>query len=61
LGLPTNQQATARAKSFVSNGLASGAFTAKIDRVFYGLDKYLAAHQYLETGTQVGKIVVSLT
>jgi NADPH:quinone reductase-like Zn-dependent oxidoreductase len=61
LGLPTNQQATARAKSFISEGLASGAFTAKIDRVFYGLDKYSAAHQYLQTGTQVGKIVVSLT
>ena len=61
LGLPTNQQATARAKSFVSKGLASGAFIAKIDRVLYGLDTYLAAHQYLETGTQIGKIVVSLT
>jgi len=61
LGPPTNQQATARAKSFISEGLASGAFTAKIDRVFNGLDKYLAAHQYLETGSQIGKIVVSLT
>ena len=60
LGLRTNQQATQRAKSFISRGLTSGSFTAKIDRVFHGLDKYVAAHQYLETGVQVGKIVVSL-
>ena len=61
LGLPTNRQAMHRAKSFISKGLTSGSFTAKIDRVFYGLDKYVAAHQYLETGVQVGKIIVSLT
>ena len=61
LGLPINQQATERAKNFINRGLSSGWFTAKIDRVFYGLDTYLAAHQYLETGTQIGKIVVSLT
>jgi NADPH:quinone reductase-like Zn-dependent oxidoreductase len=36
LGLPANQHATARAKSFISEGLASGAFTAKVDRVFIG-------------------------
>jgi hypothetical protein len=61
LGLPINQQATERAKNFINKGLTSGWFTAKIDRVFYGLDQYVAALQYLETGVQVGKIVVSLT
>ena len=61
LGLPINHQATHRAKKFINRGLTSGSFTAKIDRVFYGLDKYVAAHQHLETGVQVGKIVVSLT
>jgi NADPH:quinone reductase-like Zn-dependent oxidoreductase len=60
LGLPIKQQATERAKNFINRGLSSRWFTAKIDRVFYGLDKYVAAHQYLETGVQVGKIVVSL-
>ena len=61
LGLPINHQATERAKNFINRGLALGSFTAKIHRVFYGLDQYVAAHQYLETGVQVGKIVVSLT
>jgi len=61
LGLPTNLKATARAKRFISRGLASGSFAAKIDRVFYGLDGYALAHQYIETGAQVGKIVASLT
>jgi len=60
LGRSINQQATERAKNFINRGLTSGWFTAKIDRVFYGLDQYVAAHQYLETGVQVGKIVVSL-
>jgi NADPH:quinone reductase-like Zn-dependent oxidoreductase len=61
LGLPVNLQATARAKRFISRGLASNSFTAKIDRVFHGLEEYVPAHQYIETGAQVGKIVVSLT
>ena len=60
LGRSINQQATERAKNFINRGLTSGWFTAKIDRIFYGLDQYVAAHQYLETGVQVGKIVVSL-
>jgi NADPH:quinone reductase-like Zn-dependent oxidoreductase len=60
LGLPVNRQATARAKRFINRGLASNSFTAKIDRVFYGLDEYVPAHQYIETGAQVGKIAVSL-
>ncbi len=61
LGLSANLQATARAKRFIRRGLASRSFTAKIDRVFYGLEGYVPAHQYIETGAQVGKIVVSLT
>ncbi|MGA8655379.1 MAG: zinc-dependent alcohol dehydrogenase family protein [Chthoniobacterales bacterium] len=61
LGLPVNLQATARAKKFISRGLASKSFSAKIDRVFHGLEEYIPAHQYIETGAQVGKVVVSLT
>jgi NADPH:quinone reductase-like Zn-dependent oxidoreductase len=60
LGLPTNRPATAKAKSFISKGLASGSFTAKIDRVFHGLDSYSGAHQHFESRAQVGKVVVSL-
>jgi NADPH2:quinone reductase len=60
LGLSTRRQATARAKKSICRGLASGVFTAKIDRTFYGLDAYAAAHQYLESGAQIGKIIVSL-
>jgi len=60
LGLSTRRQAIARAKKSICRGLASGAFTAKIDRTFYGLDAYAAAHQYLESGAQIGKIIVSL-
>jgi hypothetical protein len=30
------------------------------DRVFVGLDQYAAAHRYLETNDQVGKIAVAL-
>jgi len=60
LGLPANQQLIAKAKSYLSTGLASGSFTAKIDRVFYGLGSYAAAHQYFESQDHVGKVVVSL-
>lgn len=32
-----------------------------MDRVFEGLDTIAEAHRYLEAGTQVGKIVVTVT
>ena len=60
LGLPANQQLIAKAKSYLGTGLASGSFTAKIDRVFHGLGSYAAAHQYFESQDDVGKVVVSL-
>lgn len=47
-----------RARRFIEDGLLSGAFNPVVDRVF-GLRDIVAAHQYLEAGAQVGKIVVT--
>lgn len=48
-----------RAVAFVSSGLRSGAFRPLVDRTF-SLDEIVEAHRYLEAGTQVGKIVVTV-
>ncbi|WP_330262431.1 zinc-dependent alcohol dehydrogenase family protein [Streptomyces griseorubiginosus] len=48
-----------RAAQFVTSGLSGGAFAPVVDRVF-GLDEIVAAHRYLEAGTQIGKIVVTV-
>jgi NADPH:quinone reductase-like Zn-dependent oxidoreductase len=61
LGLQAKSEAIERAKKFVSDGLASKLFSAKIDRVFVGLDEYAAAHRYTETNDQIGKIAVALS
>lgn len=50
-----------RAHAFVTAGLADGGFQPVIDRVFEGLDEVVEAHRYLEAGTQVGKIVLTVT
>lgn len=47
------------AKRFINAGLASGALKPVIDRVFDFKD-LAAAHQYMEGGTQIGKIVVKV-
>jgi len=39
---------------------ASELSTPKIDRVFVGLDEYAAAHDYVGTNAQIGKIIVAL-
>lgn len=49
-----------RARHFITTGLVSGAFTPAIDRTF-DLADIVQAHQYLEAGSQVGKIVVTVT
>ena len=61
LGLQAKAEAIERAKKFISDGLASKLFSAKIDRVFVGLDEYAAAHRYTETNDQIGKIAVALS
>ncbi|MDF2710304.1 MAG: zinc-binding dehydrogenase [Nonomuraea muscovyensis] len=48
-----------RGAAFVSSGLRSGAFRPVVDRVF-PLEEIAAAHRHMESGTQVGKIVVSV-
>ena len=44
-------------KQFIGEGLASGALRPTIARTFQ-LDEIVAAHRYLESGTQFGKVVV---
>jgi NADPH:quinone reductase-like Zn-dependent oxidoreductase len=60
LGIPPNRGAIERAKRFVFDGLASELFKPKIDRVFAGLEQYAAAHDYMGTNAQIGKIIVAL-
>jgi NADPH:quinone reductase-like Zn-dependent oxidoreductase len=60
LGICPNPAAMERAKSFVSAGLASGVLKPAIDRVFTGIGEYAAAHHYMGTNTQAGKIIVAL-
>jgi NADPH:quinone reductase-like Zn-dependent oxidoreductase len=57
--ITNDEQRLRRAKHFVASGLQSGAFRPAIDRVF-DLDEIVAAHRYLESGAQVGKIVVTV-
>ena len=61
LGLQAKSEAMERAKKFIFDGLSSKVFWAKIARVFDGLDEYAAAHRYLETNDQIGKITVALS
>jgi NADPH:quinone reductase-like Zn-dependent oxidoreductase len=48
-----------RAKHFVLSGLRSGALTPAVDRTF-DLSEIVAAHRYLESNAQVGKVVVTV-
>ncbi len=48
----------ARGKEFVTGGLASGKFKPVIAKTFR-LDEIVAAHRYLESNQQIGKIVVT--
>jgi NADPH2:quinone reductase len=61
LGFRAKSAAIERAKKFISDGLVSKVFSVKVDRVFFGLNEYAAAHRYLETNAQIGKITVSLS
>jgi NADPH:quinone reductase-like Zn-dependent oxidoreductase len=60
LGIPPNRGAMERAKRFVFDGLEAGLLGPRIDRVFTGLEQYVAAQQYLCTNAQTGRILVSL-
>ncbi|MGW2545119.1 zinc-dependent alcohol dehydrogenase family protein [Kitasatospora sp. NPDC001574] len=52
-------EALRRAESFVASGLRTGAFRPVVDRTF-PLEEIADAHRYMEAGTQVGKIVVTV-
>ena len=49
----------ARARQFVLDGLGAGRLRAHIDRTF-PFDAIVAAHRYLESNAQVGKVVVTV-
>jgi NADPH:quinone reductase-like Zn-dependent oxidoreductase len=46
-------------KQFVSTGIADGSFVPTIDRTF-PFDEIVEAHRFLESGNQVGKVVVTI-
>jgi NADPH:quinone reductase-like Zn-dependent oxidoreductase len=48
-----------RVVAFLAAGVRTGVLRPTVDRVF-GLDDIVEAHRYLEKGTQVGKIVVTV-
>ncbi|CAN7759610.1 zinc-dependent alcohol dehydrogenase family protein [Caballeronia sp. LjRoot31] len=48
-----------RAKEFITRGLSVGALRPNIDRIF-AFEEIAEAHRYMESGSQVGKIVVTL-
>lgn len=58
--LARDQQRLRRAEHFINAGLRSGAFTPTIDRTF-DLTEIVDAHRYLEAGTQIGKIIVTVS
>jgi NADPH:quinone reductase-like Zn-dependent oxidoreductase len=54
-----NPQRYARARQFVLDGLTAGRFHPHIDRSF-AFEDIVAAHRYLESNAQVGKVVVTV-
>jgi len=57
--LTQDDELLARAKSFVYEGLESGALKPVIDRTFTFTD-IAEAHRYMESNQQKGKIVVTV-
>ena len=49
----------AAARAFIEEGLRAGTLAPTIARTFE-FDQMVAAHRYLESGEQFGKIVVTL-
>jgi NADPH:quinone reductase-like Zn-dependent oxidoreductase len=48
-----------RAKKFISEGMASGQFKAKVAKVF-PFEQIVEATQFLESNAQFGKIIVTI-
>ena len=53
-----NAASLARAHTFITRGVAEGTIRPKIDKIFT-LDEVVEAHRYLESGQQLGKIVMT--
>jgi len=59
LGLTRDDGAVQRGITFINGGIETGLFKPKVDRTFK-LDDVVAAHRYMEAGTQIGKIVITV-
>jgi NADPH2:quinone reductase len=59
LGLPRNEEAFARAVSFIQHNLAGGKLRPIIAKIF-PLSEVCEAHRYMESNRQLGKIVISI-
>ncbi len=59
LEIVTDPARRARGVQYVLDGLASGALTPKIAKIFT-LDQIVEAHRYLEGNEQIGKILVTV-
>ncbi|MGW7256636.1 zinc-binding dehydrogenase [Streptomyces sp. NPDC054834] len=49
-----------RATAFVTSGLRTGTLRPVVDRLF-PLEEIVAAHRHMESGTRLGKIVVTVS
>jgi NADPH:quinone reductase-like Zn-dependent oxidoreductase len=55
----TNPEAFPKAKQYIFDHIAAGDFKPRIDKVF-PLSEIVAAHRYMESNAQIGKIVVTV-
>ena len=58
LGLTPDKPAVDRAIAYINGGVEKGIFRPRVDRTF-AFEDIVAAHRYVESGTQIGKIVVT--
>lgn len=58
-GFPGDEEAFARGKQYIYDGLQTGKLKTLIDRTFK-LDEIVEAHRYVESNQQIGKIVVTV-
>ncbi|HYZ83983.1 MAG TPA: zinc-dependent alcohol dehydrogenase family protein [Bryobacteraceae bacterium] len=58
LGLAPDKPEMERAFTYIHGGIEKGVFRPRVDSTF-DLKDIVAAHRYMESGTQIGKIVVT--
>jgi NADPH:quinone reductase-like Zn-dependent oxidoreductase len=58
LGLTPDKLEVERAIAYIHGGIEKGIFKPRVDSTF-PLNDIVAAHRYMESGTQIGKIVVT--